>query len=166
VNVGEGFDWRSEAEDPEEANGRYQVTTQNQMIGLQFGHELVVQRPKFRFGVRNSIGSFINYADQDSFVNINDDRVTANDQPLTTGDQTRVESGSSHDMAFIYQLHILGAYHIRPNVALRTGYDFMFVNQLALAPEQLTFIPPPTSRIINGGALLYNGFSIGIEMIW
>jgi hypothetical protein len=42
----------------------------------------------------------------------------------------------------------------------------MFINQLALAPEQLTFVPPPASRIVTGGTLLYNGFSVGLEMVW
>jgi hypothetical protein len=160
ISIGEGFDWRSAAADPTEGNGLYQVTTNNQMVGLQFGHELMFQRPKYRFGIRNKVGGYINYADQNSFVNIVDSR----DQ--NTGDQTRIESGSSHDMAFVYDLSIMAAYHIRPNIAIRTGYEFMFINQLALAPEQLTFVPPPDSRIVTGGALLYNGFSIGLEMVW
>jgi hypothetical protein len=162
ISIGEGFDWRSGASDPTEANGLYQVTTNNQMVGLQFGHELMFQRPKFRFGMRNKVGGYINYADQNTFVNIVDTR----EDVETTGSQTRVESGSSHDMAFIYDLSIMAAYHIRPNIAIRTGYEFMFINQLALAPEQLTFVPPPDSRIVTGGALLYNGFSIGLEMVW
>ena len=169
VSIGEGFDWRSAAADPTEANGIYQVTTQNQMLGLQLGHELVIQRPKFRFGIRNKIGSFINYADQDTFVNIVDNRtVTQGNQTvdLTTGDQTRIESGSSHDMTFMYDLSIMAAYHIRPNIAIRTGYEFMFINQLALAPEQLSFVPSPGSRIVTGGAMLFNGFSLGLEMVW
>jgi hypothetical protein len=160
IEIGEGFNWLSEAADPTEANGHYQVTTQNQMLGLHFGHEFVIQRPKFRFGIRNKVGGFINYADQDSFVRIVDNRF---DPDI---DQTRIESGSAHDMAFIYDLSIMAAYHLRPNLAIRTGYDFMFVNQLALAPEQLTFVPPPNSRIVTGGALLFNGFSIGVEMVW
>ena len=160
ISTGEGFDWRSAAADPDVANGLYQVTTNNQLVGLQFGHELIIQRPKFRFGIRNKVGGYINYSDQNTFVNIVDSRQG------TTGDQTRIESGNAHDMTFIYDLNIMAAYHIRPNLAIRAGYDFMFINQLALAPEQLTFVPPPSSRIVTGGALLLNGFSLGLEMVW
>jgi hypothetical protein len=69
-------------------------------------------------------------------------------------------------MAFVYELNIMVAYHIRPNIAIRSGYDFMFLNQVALAPEQLTFAPPPAPNIVNGGALLFNGVSLGVEMVW
>lgn len=161
IDIGEGFLWTSEAADPATNNGRYEVTTQNQLLGLQFGHELSVQRPKFRFSVRNRVAGLINYAEQKSYVHIID----------TTGnpdiDETRIQSGSSHDMSFLYDLSVMAAYHLRPNVAIRTGYEFMYLNQLALAPEQLTFAPPPTqSQIVNGGAVIFNGFSLGLEMVW
>ncbi len=161
IEIGEGFLWTSEAAVPATNNGRYEVTTQNQMLGLQFGHELVVQRSKFRVGVRNQVAGLINYADQKSFVHIVDTR------PEVPVDDIRVQSGSSHDMSFLYGMSIMAACHLRPNLAIRTGYEFMYLNQLALAPEQLTFAPPPTrSQIVNGGALIFNGFSLGLEMVW
>lgn len=162
IEIGEGFLWTSEAADPDTNNGRYEVTTQNQMLGMQFGHELTVQRPKLRFSVRNRIAGLINYADQKSYVHIID---TTGDDDV---DSTRIQSGSSHDMSFLYDLSVTAAYHLRPNLAIRTGYEFMYLNQLALAPEQLTFAPPPESKsqIVNGGAVIFNGFSLGLEMVW
>ena len=169
ISIGEGFNWSSIADEiPDDADlddeveraaatGEYKVTTINKMLGLQFGHELVVQRPKWRFGIRNKIGSYINYARQETEVEIDDD---------TFGDQTRDESGSSHDLSFIYDLHVMLAYHIRPNLAVRTGYDFMLINQVALAPDQLTFVPSSAPRIVDGGALIVNGVSLGVEMVW
>lgn len=160
ISIGEGFDWNSlavESGNRDAATGEYNVNTLNKMLGIQWGHELTLQRSKWRFGVRNKIGSYINYASQHSRVEIIDP---------TFGDQFRNETASSHDLSFIYDLHLMFAYHFRPNIAIRSGYDFMFINQLALAPDQLTFTPAPTSRVVDGGALLYNGVSLGFEMVW
>jgi hypothetical protein len=166
MTLGEGFNWTSQANEVLDddgdviraaATGEYKVKTLNKLLGLQFGHELIYQRAKFRFGVRNRVGSFINYATQGSDVNIVDP---------TFGNVTRNENLSSHDLSFMYDLSVTAAYHLRPNLSIRCGYEYMFLNQVALAPDQLTFTPPPQGRMVEGGALQFNGFSLGVEMVW
>lgn len=166
MTIGEGFNWLSQADEVRNANGdvtraaangHYRVNVQNKLLGLQFGHEMIFQRAKFYFDIRNRVGSFINYATQESDVVIVDP---------TYGDQDRHEDGTRHDMAFMYDLSVSAAYHLRPNLAVRCGYEFMFLNQIALAPEQLTFTPPPNGRLNNGGAEFFHGFSLGLEMVW
>jgi hypothetical protein len=156
ISIGEGFDLTSEGENAGEI-GSYEVNTKNDLLGVHFGYEFTYQRPKWRLGMRTRIGSFINYADQNSFVTITDPA-----DPIAD----RIESASSHDVSFVFDFSLAASYHIRPNISLRAGYDFLFVNQIALAPEQLTFNPGPTPTIVNGGQLLYNGLSLGVEFVW
>jgi hypothetical protein len=160
ISIGEGFNWNSVGSNPATRNGQYSVTTNNSLVGAQFGYDLFVRRTKFDFGVRNSIGSFINYADQHSVVSIVDPGIDA------IVPANRDETASSHDVSFMYNLSVVGAYHIRPNLSLRASYEFMFLTQIALAPEQLTFTPSVPPQIVNGGTLLFNGTSIGLEMVW
>lgn len=167
MTLGEGFNWFSQADQivdeddgtvtRDAATGEYRVKVQNKLLGLQFGHEFIYQRAKFRFGVRNRLGSFIDYATQTSDVVIVDP---------TFGDEDRHQKGNKHDLTFMYDLSVSAAYHLRPNMSLRCGYEFMFLNQVALAPEQLTFTPPPHGRLVNGGAAFFHGFSLGLELVW
>jgi hypothetical protein len=157
ITIGEGFNLASQGIDPTTENGLYEVATQNDLLGVHFGYEFTYQRPKLRVGLKSRVGAFINYAEQQSYVRI----VAPQNAP-----PDRIEHATAHDVALVLDLSLMAAYHIRPNISLRAGYDFMFINQLALAPEQLTFNPGPVPSIVNGGALTLNAFTLGVELVW
>jgi hypothetical protein len=141
------------------ADGRYAIETSNRLFGVQVGADLVEQRCNWSFGVRSKIGGYYNFAEQSSVVRIND---TAGG--FTT--QTRDERASDEQLTLAVELGLVGSYQLRPNVAIRGGYDFMWLQGLALAPEQLDFNAAPIPNVRTGSHHLYDGMSLGIEWVW
>jgi hypothetical protein len=86
--------------------------------------------------------------------------VDANGDPLVPD---RRESTKDHDAAFLGELNFVGVYHLRPNLAWRFSYDLMWVTNLALAQNQLTFNPALPPEISDSHALFYQGLSFGFE---
>jgi hypothetical protein len=60
-------------------------------------------------------------------------------------------------------LTFLGGYEFTPNFAFRTSYDLMWITNLALAQNQITFSPSTPAQISNHHSLFYQGASIGLE---
>lgn len=142
-------------------SGEYQVSTSNNLVGLQLGGELLQENCLWYWGFRGKAGLFVNFADQSSRINIVDD----------SGFQGTVRpfvdefDGDGENLAFIGELGFTLAWRPVQNVTLRAAYDFMWVQGLALAPEQLVFDNSP--YLVNrGGALLFQGVSLGFEWIW
>ena len=55
---------------------------------------------------------------------------------------------------------------MRPNMSLKMTYDFIWLNQVALAPQQMAFTTPAVPRVFSGGSALLNGASLGLEYTW
>jgi hypothetical protein len=56
-------------------------------------------------------------------------------------------------------------------VTLRGGYELLYLNGVALAPEQFNpdFVPPPPNREVDvnhNGDVFYHGFYAGFEYTW
>ena len=68
-------------------------------------------------------------------------------------------------LAFAGELGFSARYHFNPHVSVRGSYDLLWVNALALAPDQLT-LEPERSRIDLGGTVVYQGITIGVEALW
>ena len=54
-------------------------------------------------------------------------------------------------------------YRIKPNLIVRTGYDFMYLTGIATAPPNLGLQFPKFE--VNGDTFMH-GFSFGVEMLW
>ena len=63
-----------------------------------------------------------------------------------------------HNLAFVGELNFIGAYQFNPNFAFRTGYDLMWVTNLALAQNQITFSPSTPPMISSLHSLFFRGF--------
>ncbi len=139
ANVNETLSWFALANNPLE-KGSYRVQTRNTLVGPQAGFDVFFERTDWRVGIKTKAAMVVNWDAQSSQVSI----VDANGNPLVPN---RNESTKAHDAAFIGELNFVGAYHIRPRFALRFSYDLMWVTNLALAQNQLTFDPasPPKS---------------------
>jgi hypothetical protein len=84
----------------------------------------------------------------------------ANGTPLSPN---RDEFDEDHTLAFVGGLNFIGQYRFRPSFGLRVSYDLLWVTDLALAQNQLTFFPSNPSEISDSHALFFQGVSFGLE---
>lgn len=130
-------------------NGSYNIATHNNLFGLQGGAELFYEHYEWRFGGKIFGGGLVNWANQSTAVR--------------TPTVTRDEFAEDHELSFVGGMTFQGAYQFTPNFAFRTSYDLLWVTNLALAQNQITFAPsnPPQMSVHHG--LFYQGASIGLE---
>ena len=155
VGIDEEFNYFAQGANATTNNGAYRIQTQNDMLGLQLGAETFWQHCRWRAGARGKVGPYINWAEQDSQV----------EAVLNANRVSRDETANSNHLAFFGEVNLFGAYQLRHNLALVAQYDLMWANQIALAPEQVTFVRNPPG-IVNGGSLFYQGMNLGLEMSW
>ena len=160
VSLEEDLEYLSLSTDPAQRRGRYHVDTNNLLVGLQVGSDYFYQHTNWTVGIRGKAGPYINWDEQKSQV-LQVDTTLA--QPVNF---TRDERDSNRGLAFVGEINLIGAIQLRPNLSLRGSYDFMWMNQLALAPNQVTFVVPNPPRVNDGGSLFFQGASVGLEFSW
>jgi hypothetical protein len=153
VIVNEGIQWTAQNAI---GNGRYVVVTHNNLVGPQVGSDLFYEHTYWRAGLRANAGALVNFASQSSTVRILD----PNGAPLASN---RDEFAKDHSLSFVGGLSFIGEYRFRPSFGLRISYDMIWVSNLALAHNQLTFLPSTPAEISNSHALFYQGVSLGFE---
>ncbi|MEX2189004.1 MAG: BBP7 family outer membrane beta-barrel protein [Pirellulales bacterium] len=141
------------------ADGQYDISAQNRLFGMQLGAEMIQQHCNWSFGVRGKLGGYANFVEQSTRVRIVDPFVGLSES-------NRDERASDVQMAMVAEVGLIGTYQIRPNVALRCAYDFMYLQGLALAPQQLDFNSAPTPNVRSGSHQFLNGGSVGLEFVW
>jgi hypothetical protein len=141
------------------AFGTYDIDAQNRMFGLQLGAELIQQHCNWSFGVRGKLGGYVNFVDQTTQVRVSDTR-----PGLVSS--VRDEEASDVQMAMGAELGLVGTYQIRPNIAFRASYDFIYLQGLALAPEQLDFNTASLPEVRSGSHYFLNGGTVGFEFVW
>jgi hypothetical protein len=138
---------------PTNGFGAYQIRTDNDLFGLQYGqeaslqlHSLVSMQTRLRAGV------FVNSAEQRSQVFVNS--VLASD--------IREEE---EDVAFVGELNVNFKVKLTRWACARAGYNFLWVEGLALAPEQNFPMALNGFNSLNThGGLFLHGFNIGVEL--
>ena len=157
VNLDERLSWLAES-DVEPSTGSYLVRTTNRMVGPQIGGDLFYERSDWRFGARARAAAVVNWAAQSSDVRILD----SNGDPLLPN---RDEYAKVHEASFVGEFNFSTSYHLRPNFAMRFSYDLMWLTNLALAQNQLTFNPGLPAVIANSNTLFFQGLSFGFEIV-
>ncbi len=71
-------------------------------------------------------------------------------------------------MAFVGELNLSAFYRLTDVWDLKAGYNLMWIDGLALAPDQLdfNFAPPNGNQLQNGGAMFLHGVNVGLEARW
>jgi hypothetical protein len=157
ISIDEEFIFTAEGANPATQNARYAINTQNDLVGFQLGLDMIEQHCNWSYGIRGKVGGMVNVAEQHSRVNIVDPG--GNPAP-------RDEIASGHQLSFLAELGLVATYQLRPNLALRASYDFVYVQGVALAPQQLQFNTAAAADINTGSYVLLDGGSIGIEYVW
>lgn len=143
--------------------GTYDIRTHNDMFGVQLGGDAVIRRGRGELGVRLKGGVFMNFADQTSYI----ETTGAADDLLSNGvDLDEHRYARSRDIAGVAEVGFTASYQLRRNLAVRAAYDLMWINGLALAPEQVNFQAGAPGRINRNGMLLMQSLSMGLELNW
>lgn len=137
-------------------DGRYLVVTHNNMVGPQFGGDLMWEHTYWRAGIRATAGPLVNWASQSSTVRI----LQSDGTPLSPN---RDEFAKNHTMSFVGGLNVIGEYRFRPSFGIRASYDLLWVTDLALAQDQFTFFPSNPPEVSDSHSLFFQGVSLGFE---
>jgi hypothetical protein len=159
MNMGELLDWRAEdirvgASNELGNDGRYKIETDNDMFGFQLGTGLTYQAPRWSLGFSCKGGIFANDATGQSQLDLTVDDV--DDFSLFLEED---------ELSFIGEARLTSRFHITPNVSLRASYELMFMESVAMAPYQATFIPE-FAFLDTTGDPFYHGASFGFESYW
>jgi hypothetical protein len=175
MTIGDGFTWntRGRVFDPgvtgnpnipaavRDVYGYYNVQTENDLLGLQIGTDLIFRRCKWSWGVRAKAGPYIDFAR--SMQEIKNDPF--GDPFSTVWIDSRFNT-VKHKVAFLGEVGFEANYKFTPTFTGRVGYDFMWITGIALAPEQLQFVAQPEGIINTNGSIFSHGLSMGLEWTW
>ena len=161
-----GFRWIElaefyEAKDGPNGPNRIAVDTDNHLYGGQFGLDLRA------FGQRGAAvnlitkgGVFANFADQSSVLNVN---TLAGPGAFPTGNR-------DFQTSLLWEAKVKGTFSLSNRWLLNFGYQFTWLNGLALAPDQVS-----TNDVFNfvggtvvntGGSVFYHGGFAGLVGTW
>ncbi|MFM9962278.1 MAG: BBP7 family outer membrane beta-barrel protein [Planctomycetaceae bacterium] len=158
LNVGERLNITADSVTPGE-QGTYNTRTTNNLYGAQLGARMRRTQGRFGWDASGQAGLFGNDAQQSQLV-----------QDFPAGSPAlRNESTSRGGVAFVGQGNISGLYALTNVWNLRAGYNVIWIEGLALAPDQLDFnfaTAGSGTRVNNDGGLFLHGVNIGLEARW
>jgi len=138
--------------------GTYNVGTQNNLFGGQLGARLRRTSGRLGWDATGFAGIFGNDAQQTQSVT---DFPNFALRPSVTD--------SKGGVAFVGGGNLSGLYSLTKVLNLRAGYNTIWIEGLALAPDQLDFnlaAAQAGSRINNNGGMFLHGANVGLEARW
>jgi hypothetical protein len=138
--------------DVQTGSSEYDIRTHNDLVGLQIGTRINRCTKRFWWDCTAKAGVYGNLADQHQRVDDFAGFVLRND-----------EADAGHT-SFIGDVSLNAAYKVREHVWIRAGYNLMWVQDVALAPNQLDFTDTPTSgtELHAGDGVFYHGVNVGL----
>lgn len=138
-------------------DGVYDIRTGNDMAGGQLGVRLRGCCTRFEWDLTAKAGAFGNSVGQaQSVVNV--------DEPPTI----RNTGHHGGDWAFVGDIGANASFYLCKNWCAMAGYNVMWVDGVALAPDQLDFTNNPSSGggLNRNGNVLYQGAHVGLGCRW
>ncbi len=140
-------------------NGAMNIRTSNDLFGFQIGGGLTYETDRWNISVQTKHGFYVNDAQASTTLTFTDP-----DDP-SVGLNNFARDLHVNGVSYLTQGSVTARYHLRPNLSLRFGLEFMYVNGLALAPNQIDFNPALAQLHITGDAV-YGGVTAGTEYYW
>jgi hypothetical protein len=135
----------------------YLVRAKNNLIGGQLGLGFNTQWDRLTVDLLGKFGVYANVAEQNTLMkDLNNTFVRRNFQDHVIATSVLGEAA------------VNGSYRIFDWLAVRAGYRFMWINNLALAPDQLNFNDAPGDGKSVGahGYVYMHGGNAGVEIRW
>jgi hypothetical protein len=146
------------ATDFQEGTSTYNVETENNLFGAQFGSRVRRFQGRWHLEGTGKAGIFGNAAELDS------DPIV--DFPAFVVRPGR--SASEGDVAFVGDLNLTAIYRLNNVWGLRLGYNLIWIEGVALAPDQLDFTNTTDSGkdVSADGGVFLHGVNAGAEARW
>lgn len=125
----------------------------NDLFGAQLGAEIdLLTKGRLNFNTFGKAGIYANHNSNDVFIS------------QSAFPATFASSDSSTTTAFVGELGFVGAYRITDSLSLRSTYQLMWVEGVALASDQVAVSNPllGTATVDTDGTF-YQGFFVGLE---
>jgi hypothetical protein len=125
--------------------------TDNHLYGFQLGGELGFNLGKINLTGVGKAGIFSNQADL----------------TLYGSDETAAVGGVKGQLAFLGEVDLIASYCITDTIAVRLGYQAMWLSGAALAIDQFEMpsdLGPPSWHPATQGSLFYHGAFLGVEI--
>lgn len=138
--------------------GSYDIRTANNLFGAQLGARLRRTKGQFGWEATGKAGIFGNDAQQEQSVT---------DFPNFPLRPTVLSRRGA--VAFVGEINLSALYRLTDVWNLRAGYNAMWIEGVALAPDQLDFdfaAAAGGEQLNNGGGLFLHGVSVGVEARW
>jgi hypothetical protein len=136
--------------------GVYDIGTSNNLYGPQVGARLRRWGRKLGWEATGKAGIFASDTQQEQYVI---------DYPDFT--ERELISASDNGVAFVGELNLTAIYRLNDVWNLRAGYNLIWIEGVALAPDQLDFsdVIGAGNQLSHNGVLLH-GVSCGLEARW
>jgi hypothetical protein len=146
---------------PSQFSGNYEIGTENWLLGLNLGAELISQNEFFYWGLRGRAAPAI------TFANMSQNAVGVNTTDIGPEGTINISDAASQTGAgFIGDMTIMAGWNITPNFALQIGYDFLWVAGIATSEKQFNLDNRDIGDIDAGGQTFYQGVSFGFYGSW
>ena len=139
-------------------DGSYNIQASNHLIGGQLGARLRRTVNRFGWELTGKAGVYANDAEQTQ---------TVIDYPNFPLRPTTTASGCN--TAFVGEINVSGIYRLSETWSAKAGYNAIWIEGLALAPDQLDFnfaTSPSGNLLHSSGGLLLHGANLGLEARW
>jgi putative beta barrel porin BBP7 len=143
------------------------INVHNNMVGAQIGGDLwMCILPGLRVGAEGKAAVLANRIAVESTLSTNVPDIDGNPQPAL------IEDLVENDVSFLGEANLFATYRLNYQWTLRGGYQFLYVDGVALAPENFNAQPPfldgsPRTTVVNdNGGVFYHGWFAGAEFMW
>ncbi|MCY2967763.1 MAG: BBP7 family outer membrane beta-barrel protein [Planctomycetota bacterium] len=135
----------------------YHIDAHNQLVGGQVGLGYGVEWGRFHLGADTKFAVLANLCSQDTLLNDFGNTFTR-----------RNYSDQSTPVSLISDTTVNGKFQVTDWLAVELGYRFMWVQNVALAPNQLDLTDSPAgTKIIDPRSHIYlNGLMLSTEVRW
>ncbi|MDG2383640.1 MAG: BBP7 family outer membrane beta-barrel protein [Pirellulaceae bacterium] len=136
----------------------YSIDTNNHMYGFQIGGDAqLVTLGSFHIDSIIRAGILFNSADQNTYA-----PALSQIGPSVVD---RISASADHT-SFIGELGLRGVYDLGAGFSVIGGYQVMFLDGIALAPDQIPvtdLIAPGSAVLDTGGTLYFHGATVGLQ---
>jgi hypothetical protein len=146
---------------PSQFGGFYKIGTENWLLGLNLGAELVSQNEHFYWGLRGRAAPAISFASMSQYANGVNTTSTVAPTTLNLSD-----AASQVGAGFLGDMTIMAGWQVTPNFSFQAGYDILWVAGIATSERQFNLNNKDLHDIDAGGQTFYQGFSVGCYGSW
>ena len=143
--------------DADTFQSNYNITADNNLFGGQTGIRYTFESQYFSIKPQGKIGVFGNSNSQHSIV-----------RDLNNSLELRNVRLGENATCLLGEIRLDGEARLTQNISLNVGYNFIWVNHLALAPYQTDFSDTAASSrfVDNAHSLFLHGVNVGATITW